>query len=722
MWKQLLCLFVFLTINLNLDSSWADSSTKIMVVPFENRDQKNKAQQKSKHYLTLALPIAIAEKLEKSTSFKMVNGRIPIMTSEQAQLMHENGTTQLDEAVALAREKGATHFITGYFSGSEWNWSVTVEIYTVSTDQYTLVSSGTARGDQTIDFITRSGRKTKIVGAEKLYEIFAEASFKAFDSAKLPLSVDEKKALAKPPSRDSYANILLNRAYIKYLNQTEKESEGSNSKNTPLEIAEHAVRVDPSSNAAQRFYALLLEENNKPKKARSHYETAIKLDQTDARSLLRLGNIEMAEKNFSVAETVFQTATKLTSNDALVYFNLGLAQLALNEIGEAITSLENARDLDPSDMITRRQLAELYAGEKNYQAAATEFEIISINLPNNKEVAFLLGACLRADKDYEKAISAYSKAAERFLDDNRFLKFKGNVFLKIGDIAQALDSYTQALQVHPQDEQLLAMGLGTAEIEKIKTYIGGEELIKVITSIAADFILAEDLRSKYQETANDTIISFTTSKSKNCTNPGVSSYLLTQKLSRQYVDLNKYIDKRIEATILAFKLDGWAYLTPDEALVANKNLEEQKLHHHDLNEISAQNRVALMPLLHKNECSDLSGFTAGHYDDVVFRNQNQLVELPVVKPPKYLMAITPQIPPVTARVVRCTVDNTLGQKGYTLMIDGQTVSYVSPGKIRDFTAKVGRHRLCLLPKGENCDSENERDVFIYENWTLTIKN
>jgi len=726
--KLFLCLATFITINLNTTFSWANSPIKIMAAPFESRGTQRKSHQQTQHYLTIALPIAIAEKLEKSASFKMVNGRIPTMTTEQARLTRAGGTVNLIETAILAREKGATHFITGYFSGLEWDWTVTVEIYTVSDNQYTLIGSGSAHGDQTIEFITKSGRKARIVGAEKLYSIFAEAFFKACDSAKLPLSAEEKIALATPPSLDSYANILLNRAFIKYLNLGEekpeskgKKKEESKSEKTPLGIAEHAVRVDPSSNQAQRFYAFLLEEADKLKKARPHYEAAIKVDPTDARSFLRLGGIEMTEKNFVPAEADFREAARLSPNDALVFFNLGLAQLALNKIKDATSSLETARDLDPADMIIRRQLAELYAGEKNYRAAAIEFKVIVDNLPNDKEVAFLLGACLRAAEDYKNAIMAYSEAAKRFPDDNRFLKFRGDVFLKKGDIRQAVDSYLRALYVYPQDKQLLALGLSTAKIDKTKTYIGGGKLIKVIHGISADFILAENLRSKYQETANDVVINFTTTKNKGCGVFRISSYLLAQEFGRQYANLNKSLDKRISATILAFEIGGWAYLTPDETLTANKNLENQKLHHRDLDEIAAQNRVALVPLLNKNECGSQIEFITNHYEEVAFRNQNQFVELPEVEPPRYMMAITPQIPPVTAGIVQCTVDNTLGQKDYILTIDGQIIGRVPSGKKSDFTAKVGRCRLCLLPEGKTCNPENERDVFIYKDWTLTIK-
>jgi len=728
MWKPLLFLTVFFIINFNTSYTWANPSANTIVAPFENRSTQRKSHQKAQHYLTIAFPVAIAEKLENSVSFRMVNSRIPTLTPEQAQLMRADGTVDLEGVATLAREKGATRFITGYFSGLEWDWTVTVEIYTVSDNQYTLIGSGSAHGDQTIEFITKSGRKARIVGAEKLYSIFAEAFFKACDSAKLPLSAEEKIALATPPSLDSYANILLNRAFIKYLNLGEekpeskgKKKEESKSEKTPLGIAEHAVRVDPSSNQAQRFYAFLLEEVDKLKKARPHYEAAIKLDPTDARSLLRLGGIEMTEKNFIPAEADFREAARLSPNDALVFFNLGLAQLALNKIKDATSSLETARDLDPADMIIRRQLAELYAGEKNYRAAAIEFEIITINLPNDKSAAFLLGACLRADKNFEKAVVAYSKATERFPDDNRFLKFRGDVFLKTGDLNQATDSYLQALEINPRDEQLLSLGLGSAKIEETKNYLGGEKLIKVIHGISADFILAENLRSKYQETANDVVINFTTTKNKGCGVFRISSYLLAQEFGRQYANLNKSLDKRINATILAFEIGGWAYLTPDETLTANKNLENQKLHHRDLDEIAAQNRVALVPLLNKNECGSQIEFITNHYEEVAFRNQNQFVELPEVEPPRHMMAITPQIPPVTAGIVQCTVDNTLGQKDYILTIDGQIINRVPSGKKSDFTAKVDRRRLCLLPEGKTCNPKNERNVFIYKDWTLTIK-
>lgn len=119
------------------------------------------------------------------------------------------------------------------------------------------------------------------------------------------------------------------------------------------------------------------------KKAKEHYENAVKLNPSFgesrlklATSLLRLGELDRAKQEFEHAD-------RLRPGNYQIAFNLAGIALETNDIEEAKRQLQRA--LSQSDDFTdaHLQLADLYVFEKNYDKALSHYTKVTTLQPQN---------------------------------------------------------------------------------------------------------------------------------------------------------------------------------------------------------------------------------------------------------------------------------------------------------------------------------------------------
>jgi len=685
---------------------------RLMVVAFDNR-----SGQQTQNYLSLALAMTLAEKLESEISFRILNGPL-VLTAEQAHLF-PGGADDLMAAAGLARSKGADFLVTGRFSGKTWDWSLTVEVYAVDGKFPTIVGTGEAKGSQMTPFKRASGQTTLIVGMKNIVDMLTAATEQAFDEAGLPLSEATLTELARLPTNDAYANQLLARAFDKYFATGRLRTD-----KTALEIAEHAVLVDPTQAGAQRFYAFLLDENGLPKKARIHYEAALAKDPDDARSLIALGRIEIGQNNFATAKTLLVRAVRVRSDDAESRYWLAQAFLKLDEPARAIIEFETARDIDGGQLDARRQLVRLYADFRRYTDAADELKAIIGREPGDLEATFLLAACLRAGGKIQEAAAAYAEARTRFPKESRLPKFQGDMLAKLGDLSGAKTAYEAANGLDPADPRSAeAAGLPVKRPEKAKTAAAyGLDTFNLVERIQAGSRLRTEMseaRLKFRDAANDAALELTL-RGKLACGAAASSAALADESGQRYRELGAELQTTAILFSLAVGRGETAALTPDENEELNRLVTDQKDSITDLGEMRSQYDRTLLPLLKQYRCP--AAVAAADIGRVRQRNNERPVMLPEVKPPQYLMPITPQIAPDRARSVVFTIDNTAGKRDYLLYVDNIVLGKVPAGRTQNFISSVGRHMFCLLPPEQVCgDPGTLRQAYLHDGWTLVVK-
>ncbi len=681
----------------------AESWAKVIVFPFENGSPTARSQD----YLSLGLASALAEGLDAETGFVVLNGRFPILTKDQAE------ARTIEAMARVAAAKGATHFVTGRFSGQVWKWKLGVTVYAVSSGSPVAVGSYEMEGDQTVAVTTQSGRILRPVSGASIQKMLSATAELAFSRAGLPLSEAVRAALEIPSSSDGWANILLARAYERHFSPVDPSRHRD-----ALTMAAQAVNVDPTSVEAQRFYAWLLEQAGKDIKARLHYEEVLKRKPADFRSLVRLGHIEVKARNFDDAKAYLKKAVELKPGDPEPRFGLGLAYARMGKPGLAIAEFEAARNLDPSDMATRRELTALYQDADRHAEAARELHAIADAEPKNLDSAFELAATLRRAGDIDGAILALKDAGARFPQEARLRKFRGDMLRIKMEYQAARLAYEEAAAIDPRDKRIAQVM--SADERNPATLIGGPELVAAVRQSRESALDIERVRANVQAAANDAAEELRLHGKESCEEGGASARLARTNgddFRKKFED----IDAAAAAIRAALKDGEGSALTADERRLAQEALAATERYKRDVAEMKRQYDETVLALLDRNGCPE--AVASADPRDITKRNEARHVTLPEVSSPRSPLAIAPEIRPQAARVIRFHVDNTTGRADYALFLDRQKLGDVPAGSKTIFTAAVGHHELCLIVAGETCGAPGTvRRVSLHEGWILQVRN
>lgn len=690
---------------------------RVIVMPLENR-----AASRSQSPLSFGLPAMLAERLEAEQGIIVINGPL-VLTPEQAQLVSPTGTAfDLAAANRLAIARGATHFVTGHYSGQVWQWTYVVDVYAAAASGPTLVGSGTANGDLTVAVTLRSGRISRVQSSAHIHEIFSRAVTDAFSAAGMPLAPQTSAAIATPSTNDSYAFLLLSRAYARYFGAMASPEQVS-SDDTALGIAEHAVLVDPTFVEAQRFYAHLLHEIDRNVSARIHFEAALARRGTDVRILIELGEIEIGEHNADVARDYLLRAVAARPQHPVAHYWLGRAFLDLDDKPHATAEFERSRTIDPARLDARRELMRLYADARRYADAAGELTEITLRDPRDKDAAFLLAACLRAAGRRDAAIASYETAAVRFPDEPRFQTFRGDLLREAGRNDEAMAAYREARRLAPRDARLTAI-LDAPDSPAARDLLGGGPFVAAIAASVDRMARMESSRSTYMLAINDAIMDLQLNGPEACRDGhGASSALLARQEGDGYWTLGQAMTVSASGIRIALRGGEGAALTPDEARNASLVLAAMDAAERDVREMRSLFQSSFVPLYRRHACETYDGeLHAATLDAVRAHFADRRVTLPEVRPPTWSIPISPVVPAMSARSITFRVNNAEGRSAYVLTVDGTELGEVAAGRSATFSSRLGPHRICLVPRGIVCgEPGTERMVFLHERWTIRVR-
>src|SRR5579875_1647679 len=139
-----------------------------------------------------------------------------------------------------------------------------------------------------------------------------------------------------------------------------------------------ALAIDPSLPGAEFALAQLLQNANDVKQqqeAASIYEAALKADPYDEPSAVALGDMNLTQGNFKIAQSYYERALKIDPEDAEANFGLAKALIGTNESKQALPYLEKSIRLDPTNASAHFRLATLYRQEGREQEARQQLVI-----------------------------------------------------------------------------------------------------------------------------------------------------------------------------------------------------------------------------------------------------------------------------------------------------------------------------------------------------------
>src|SRR5262249_26600404 len=218
-----------------------------------------------------------------------------------------------------------------------------------------------------------------------------------------------------------------------------------------------ALKVTPDLPIAlQALARLSLGEGNSADAARYAQELVDKFpaDQTYrqllAETLARQGQVRKAEEQYLAAK-------QLTPNDAAIHFGLAQIYAAEKKWPEAQTEFETTLRLDPHNTTALGQLADaLTARGESSQARARVAPYVDSN-PNDANGHVLLGALDAKSKNFSSAQKEFTRATE--LDSKNL-----QAYLRLGKLLEtqgqsdlALQQYQRALDLQPKLAPLATM-------------------------------------------------------------------------------------------------------------------------------------------------------------------------------------------------------------------------------------------------------------------------
>ena len=120
---------------------------------------------------------------------------------------------------------------------------------------------------------------------------------------------------------------------------------------------DHAVVLEPESNAAHRLFGRAYAAQGKVDEAIAAYERAIELDPNDSWSLNNLGLLLFEQGRAADAVPLLTQAVELRKDVAIFSNNLGMALEHTGQFGAAASSYRHAVEAEPANEKAKRNLA-----------------------------------------------------------------------------------------------------------------------------------------------------------------------------------------------------------------------------------------------------------------------------------------------------------------------------------------------------------------------------
>ena len=221
----------------------------------------------------------------------------------------------------------------------------------------------------------------------------------------------------------------------------------------PLAELKQTAEAMPESAPAQSNYGTGLKAAGRLEEAMQRFDEALRLDPTYARAYNNMGNAYQAMGDFEQAVAAHGHAILLMPGLATAYSNLGNALRELGKPGMAVEALESAVALNPKYAAAYTNLgAAMLAlgGVPNAERAATYLKVATV-LSGGRDTSTLsnLGAALEAAGHVEEAGSVLDDALTLQQNSAVLHVNRGNIHRRLGKLAEAVRSYTDALTLEP---------------------------------------------------------------------------------------------------------------------------------------------------------------------------------------------------------------------------------------------------------------------------------
>lgn len=178
------------------------------------------------------------------------------------------------------------------------------------------------------------------------------------------------------------------------------------------------------------------------------------------------GNMSLLDADYETAAVLFKHLVTLVPNDHFLQKKYAIALIRSGDLGTSLTVLENLYGESKDEKIGLI-LAGVYTGMDKEEEARQIYHKILAHNPKNEDACIFLGKSMALKKETTKAIAHLNKCATSDKKNGMFDYYIGKIYLDVGQIPKAMESFRLAYKKQPTLSQAVsALGILLEERDK----------------------------------------------------------------------------------------------------------------------------------------------------------------------------------------------------------------------------------------------------------------
>ncbi len=214
-------------------------------------------------------------------------------------------------------------------------------------------------------------------------------------------------------------------------------------------ILEHAVELEPKSNAARYQLALVLQRVDRVPDAVKLLKQVVNAEPGNVDALTNLG-VALTQAHQAIDGIPFlKRATTLNPKNAIAHQDLAAADIQVNQIHDAIDELKAAIAIAPESPQLHYDLGTAYKLQDDAVDAIPELEKAEKLNPSGYEPAYVLGLLYMQVARYSEAAQQLETALKLHPDNSEGWETLGSVYNKLDRLPEAATALREAIRQVP---------------------------------------------------------------------------------------------------------------------------------------------------------------------------------------------------------------------------------------------------------------------------------
>ena len=282
-----------------------------------------------------------------------------------------------------------------------------------------------------------------------------------------------------------------------------------------LALLDGVLAHSPANADALLMKGDILRRDGKRDAAIQLYERALAADKGKDQAYLSLIAMAIEADQLPKARTYLTDLQKVSANNLYARHLEAVILLREKQPDQALTKILEVLKLAPALPAANLLAANIEYSKGMYQQAITHLNAVLANSPNNLPAQRLMVATLLKQNEADKASELLNKLTEQYPDDTALLSLAGEAAVRKRDYARAMSAYSRAAQLDPKSAELrtkvamarMATGDADKALHDLENIAAGDD-----KATQADIVLALAHINKREWQQAETVVARLASK------------------------------------------------------------------------------------------------------------------------------------------------------------------------------------------------------------------